>query len=140
LFIGVPRRRVLLPLFAVFDCDRRLDPAADVEVALDLDPARRERGDEIVGDLRDPALAWSPDGTLIAFTSNGAKSFRNVSVVESSGGTAQPVSFLANGQTASRIAWSPDGKYLLFNTAQRGEQSKMARVDLQPHLPRFRED
>ncbi|MFL6463131.1 MAG: S41 family peptidase [Bryobacteraceae bacterium] len=92
------------------------------------------------GDLRDPALAWSPDGTLIAFTSNGAKSFRNVSVMESSGGVAKPVSFLANGQTASRIAWSPDGKYLLFNTAQRGEQSKMARVDLQPHLPRFRED
>ena len=92
------------------------------------------------GDLRNPVLAWSPDSKFLAFTSNGAKSFRNVSVVESSGGTARSVSFLANGQTASRIAWAPDGKYLLFNTAQRSEPSQMARVDLQPHLPKFRED
>ncbi|MBV9226692.1 MAG: PD40 domain-containing protein [Acidobacteriaceae bacterium] len=61
-------------------------------------------------------------------------------MVSITGVTARPVSFLANGQTASRIAWSPDGKYLLFNTAQRGEQSQMARVDLQPRLPGFRED
>lgn len=92
------------------------------------------------GDLRNPVLAWSPDSKFLAFTSNGAKSFRNVSVVESGGSPARPVSFLANGQTASRIAWSPDGKYLLFNTAQRSELSQMARVDLQSHLPKFRED
>jgi len=50
------------------------------------------------------------------------------------------VSFLANGETASKIAWSPDGHYLLFDTAQRSEQVQIARVDLLPHVPKYRED
>ncbi len=87
-----------------------------------------------------PALAWSPDGEFIAYTTVGAKSFRNVNVVSALGGQPQPVSFLANGQTARRICWSPDGEYLLFDTAQRSEPSQMARVDLILHLPKFRED
>lgn len=92
------------------------------------------------GFLEDPALAWSPDSKYIAYTDIGEKSFRNVNVVAASGGKPQPVSFLANGETASRIAWSPDGKYLLFDTAQRSEPSQIARVDLVPHVPKFRED
>ncbi len=92
------------------------------------------------GALQNPVLAWSPDSKFVAYTSVGAKSFRNVNVVAASGGAGLPVSFLANGETASRIAWSPDGKYLLFDTAQRSEPSQMARVDLIPHLPKFRED
>ncbi|HZQ51852.1 MAG TPA: S41 family peptidase [Bryobacteraceae bacterium] len=93
-----------------------------------------------IGLLGQPALAWSPDNKFLAYASMGAKSFRNVNVVPAAGGASQPVSFLANGETASQIAWSPDGKYLLFDTAQRSEQSHMARVDLIPHLPKFRED
>jgi len=93
------------------------------------------------GDLFSPALAWSPDSKYLAYTAVGAKSFRNVYVVSADGnGTGQPVSFLANGETATRIAWSPDGKYLLFDTAQRSELSQIARVDLVPHVPKFRED
>ena len=92
------------------------------------------------GSLMEPVLAWSPDNKFIAFTSLGVKSFRNVNVVGLESGKDQPVSFLANGETASRIAWSPDGKYLLFDTAQRSEPSQMARVDLVPHVPKFRED
>lgn len=93
-----------------------------------------------IGLFGEPALAWSPDSKFLAYASMGAKSFRNVNVVPAAGGASQPVSFLANGETASQIAWSPDGKYLLFDTAQRSEQSHMARVDLIPHLPKFRED
>ena len=92
------------------------------------------------GFLEYPVMAWSPDSKFIAYTSVGAKSFRNVNIVAVAGGPAQPVSFLADGETARRIAWSPDGEYLLFDTAQRSEPSKMARVDLIPHLPKFRED
>jgi Tol biopolymer transport system component len=93
------------------------------------------------GSLQTAALAWSPDSKFLAYTSVGAKSFRNVSVVAAAGGIAQPVSFLANGQTAGGgIAWSPDSKYLLFDTAQRSEPSQIARLDLIPHLPKFRED
>src|SRR5581483_2391993 len=72
------------------------------------------------GELAEPVLTWSPDNKFLAFTVEGAKSFRNVDVVALDGTpAAQPVSFLANGDTASRIAWSPDGSYLLFDTAQR---------------------
>ncbi len=93
------------------------------------------------GDLENPVIAWSPDSKFIAYTTVGAKSFRNVNIVAAAGPAAgQPVSFLANGETASRIAWSPDGKYVLFDTAQRSEPSQIARVDLIPHLPKFRED
>ena len=52
------------------------------------------------------------------------------------GGAARPISFLANGQLG-RIAWSPDGKYILFDTSQRSEDSRIVRVDLVPHVPQI---
>ncbi len=51
-----------------------------------------------------------------------------------------PSSFLsnANGDT---IAWSPDGTYLLFDiVAAHGDRQVLARVDLVPRTPQFRED
>lgn len=91
----------------------------------------------------DSALTWSPDSRWIAFPNIDARSFRNVWVVPAAAGPglgqAQPISFLANGEV-SRLAWSPDGKYLLYDTAQRSERTQMARIDLLPHVPRFRED
>ena len=83
--------------------------------------------------------AWSPDSRWLAFAVTDAKSFRNVHVIPAAGGEAKPVSFLANGN-ASTIAWSKDGKYLLFDTAQRSEDTHIVRVDLLPHVPRYRED
>jgi Tol biopolymer transport system component len=92
------------------------------------------------GELPGSAVTWSPDGQWIAFTMQDKRSFRNVHVVSAAGGESHPVSFLANGETASKIAWSPDGQYLLFDTAQRSEQVQIARVDLLPHVPKYRED
>lgn len=85
------------------------------------------------------APVWSPDSRWIAFVVGDHKSFANIDVVEASGGPVRPVSFLANGQ-AQGVAWAPDGKYLLFATAQRSEDASMVRIDLLPHLPKFRED
>jgi Tol biopolymer transport system component len=89
-------------------------------------------------------VAWSPDSRWIAFPVTDRRSFRNVWVAPVSatgtGGEARPVSFLANGQTGDQIAWSPDGKYLLFDTAQRSEDSHIVRIDLLPHTPKYRED
>ncbi len=101
-------------------------------------------GDRVLytGALRayqEAALTWSPDSKWIAFPNIDARSFRNVWVVPAAGGEAKPISFLANGQV-SQLVWSPDGKYLLFDTSQRSERSQMARIDLLPHVPRFRED
>jgi tricorn protease len=92
------------------------------------------------GELPGSAVTWSPDGQWIAFTRQDKRAFRNVHVVAAAGGESHPVSFLANGETASKIAWSPDGHYLLFDTAQRSEQVQIARVDLLPHVPKYRED
>ncbi len=86
-------------------------------------------------------VAWSPDSHWVVFVPTGVDGFTNLSVVPGDGSApARPITFLANGQSASRLAWSPDGTYILFDTAQRSEVSKLARVDLVPHLPKFRED
>ncbi|OLY93837.1 N-terminal domain of tricorn protease-containing protein [Cnuella takakiae] len=84
-------------------------------------------------------ICWSPDNKWLAFAGYGAKSFRNIYVVPASGGNATPVSFLANTFGGS-LNWSADGSYLLFTTAQRTEDANVARIDLVPQSPRFRED
>jgi tricorn protease len=84
--------------------------------------------------------AWSPDSRWVAFGVTDRRSFRNVWVAPAAGGEAQPVSFLANGNAGDTIAWSPDGKYLIFDTGQRSEPSKLVRIDLLPNTPKYRED
>jgi tricorn protease len=91
------------------------------------------------GAMDDPSLAWSPDSQWVAYTADDSRSFRNVHVVQAKGGETHPVSFLANGQIGG-VAWSPDGRYILFDTSQRSEQAQIARVDLLPHVPKYRED
>ncbi|MCC6389818.1 MAG: PD40 domain-containing protein, partial [Bryobacterales bacterium] len=85
------------------------------------------------------SLAWSPDGRWVAFSSRGTRGFANILVAPKDGGEAKPVSFLANS-SASTVEFSADGKYLLFDTSQRTEETRIARVDLIPRTPRFRED
>lgn len=94
----------------------------------------------IATDERDgPRPTWSPDGQWVAFPMTDGRAFTNVHVVAAAGGAERALSFLANGQMGG-IAWSPDGKYILFDTAQRSEDSKIVRIDLLPHVPRFKED
>jgi tricorn protease len=84
-------------------------------------------------------FVFSPDSKWIAFTSTSGKSFTNVSLVAVTGGEAKQISFLANVFN-STVSWSPDGTYILFDTGQRTEGSQIARIDLIPRTPRFRED
>ncbi|GAB4028779.1 S41 family peptidase [Spirosoma gilvum] len=85
------------------------------------------------------SVAWSPDSKWLAFAAYGTKTFRNISVVPATGGESHAVSFLAN-TFGGNVNWSPDGKYILFGTNQRTEMAQIARVDLVPRLPKFRED
>jgi tricorn protease len=94
----------------------------------------------------DPALftpdhpfAWSPDGRWIAFLQNTEKGFQDVYVISTAGGSAQPVSFLANSSGDS-VVWSQDGTALFFTTGQRTEPGVVARIDLIPRAPKFHED
>ena len=65
--------------------------------------------------------------------------FKNVNVVSVDGGTGGPASYLAN-VFSNTVSWSPDGAYVLFDSGQRTESTQLARVDLVPRTPRFRED
>jgi tricorn protease len=94
-------------------------------------------------DLRPPlqdnrTFTWSPDGKWLGFVSFGERLFRNASVVPAAGGEARPVTFLGN-VNASTISWTPDGRSLYFATSQRSEPGSVARVDLVPRVPKFRE-
>ena len=87
----------------------------------------------------DRPFVWSPDNKWIAFASVSGKSFTNVSVVSAAGGESKPISFIANVFN-NAVSWSPDGTYILFDTSQRTENGQIARVDLLPRTPKFRED
>ncbi len=82
---------------------------------------------------------WSPDSRWLALMPASEKNFRNVTIASAAGGDAKPISFLAN-TFGDYVTWSPDGTYILFNTTQRTETVQVARVDLIPRAPRFRED
>ncbi len=91
--------------------------------------------------LSAPGPIWSPDEKWIAILAIGAKSFTNVSLVPTGapGGPPRPVSFLSN-VFANTLAWSPDGRAIFFDTRQRTEPGRLARVDLTLRTPKFRED
>jgi Tol biopolymer transport system component len=84
-------------------------------------------------------ITWSPDGKWIAYLSGGQGAFQNPYLVPLAGGDARPAAFLPHAFGGS-VVWSPDGTYLLFDTSQRTEDGQIARVDLIPRTPRFRED
>lgn len=88
----------------------------------------------------DRPFVWSPDNRFIAYMPVGSKQFKNVYVAAVDGRTpAQPVSFVAN-LSSNTVSWSPDGTFILFDTGQRTESNQLARIDLIPRTPRFRED
>jgi Tol biopolymer transport system component len=87
----------------------------------------------------DRPFVWSPDNKWIAFLPVGEKQFSNVYVVNVETGKSGPVSFLANVNN-NTVSWSPDGAFLLYVSSQRTETASLARVDLIPRTPQFRED
>ena len=84
-------------------------------------------------------FTWSPDSKWLAYLPVGENQFKNLNIVSVGGGTGRPASFLANVFSNS-VSWSPDGAFMLFDSGQRTESSQLARVDLVPRTPRFRED
>ena len=97
-------------------------------------------GEGFFGDSLDTGGAvWSPDGRWLAIFAVGTKGFTNVHLVPAAGGPPRPVSYVSN-VFANSISWGRDGTFVLFDTRQRTENGQLARVDLVPRTPRFRED
>lgn len=87
----------------------------------------------------EPPFAWSPDNQWLAFLTTGPKAFTNVNIVDAGGKSARAASFVANA-FSNTISWAPNGKTLYFDTGQRTEARQIARIDLTPRTPQFRED
>ncbi|TAN21058.1 MAG: PDZ domain-containing protein [Acidobacteria bacterium] len=84
-------------------------------------------------------MTWSPDSQYLAFLDRADGLFPEAYVVPAGGGKARQVSFVANTNSGA-LAWSPNGRFLLYQTSQRTQPSRIARVDLTPELPLFREN
>jgi tricorn protease len=84
-------------------------------------------------------LAFAPDSSWLAYVSFGERMYRNVHAVELASGRREQLSFLANAWGNS-VAWSPDASFVLYDSRQRTEPGVVARIDLVPVAPKFRED
>ena len=82
---------------------------------------------------------WSPDSQWIAFASWDQNFFCNIHVQHIDENAPRQISFLSN-QYAGNLHWSPDGKYIIFNTGHYRREYQIARIDLEPILPKFKED
>jgi len=89
--------------------------------------------------ITDRPFVWSPDSKWLAYLSVGQSQFKNISITPVENGAGKPATFLAN-VFSNTLSWSPDGTFILFDTGQRTETTQLARVDLIPRTPRFRED
>jgi Tol biopolymer transport system component len=89
--------------------------------------------------ISDRPFVWSPDSKWLAYLPVADNQFKNLHIASVDGGKRQAASFLANVFSNS-VSWSPDGLFMLFDSGQRTESTQLARVDLIPRTPRFRED
>ena len=84
-------------------------------------------------------FGWSPDSQWLVFIATDVNFFNNLYVQHIEADTPKQLTFLSNIGTDS-ILWSPDGKFIIFNTGQYRTESQIARVDLKPIRPVFKEE
>jgi len=89
-------------------------------------------------EVASPSFAWSPDSKWIAFTAQDDRWFTNVYVQSIEESTPHPITFLGN-IGGGGVLWSPNGKFIIFTTGHYRMEAQIARVDLTPVPPSFRE-
>ncbi|MGQ9561773.1 MAG: peptidase MA family metallohydrolase [Candidatus Oleimicrobiaceae bacterium] len=87
-----------------------------------VDP-EREIAEQLTDDLFDDRdAAWSPDGTVIAFSSDrtpyGAEGYYNLYMVDPQTGVVEPATCSPHNDLSP--AWSSDGRYLAFTSDRDG--------------------
>jgi Tol biopolymer transport system component len=78
---------------------------------------------------------WSPDGRRIAFTSD-RKGVRNIYVKDSSGNAGEEL-LLETGFETNVEAWSPNGKFILFNQVRPNHERELWAVAAAGHTEPF---
>jgi Tol biopolymer transport system component/C-terminal processing protease CtpA/Prc len=84
------------------------------------------------------SLAWSPDSKWLVFIAQDERFFSNLYVQRIDEDTARQITFLSNIHAYGPL-WAANGRFILFTTSQYRAESQIARVDLRPLLPAFRE-
>ncbi len=82
---------------------------------------------------------WSPDSQWLAFIATDTHFFSNLYVQHIEADAPKQLTFLSNISTDD-ILWAPNGKFIIFNTGQYRAESQIARVDLKPIQPVFKEE
>ena len=87
-----------------------------------------------VTQLGDPALmaqlpAWSPDGSLIAFSGGASDQSRGLYVMRADGSGARRISTVSGNAGAFAPVWSPDGRRLMFSGGDGSTTVWMVDVD-----------
>ncbi len=96
-------------------------------------------GQAFIGVPEPTEFEWSPDSQWIAFIATDTNFFNNLYVQHREADVPKQLTFLSNIGTDS-ILWSPDGNFIIFNTGQYRSESQIARVDLKPIRPVFKEE
>jgi len=111
------------------------DPATQQRDIWIFDLARGSRARFTFDPADDLNPVWSPDGSRIAWTSDRTGK-RNLYVKPASG-TGQDQLLYESSMHISAEQWSPDGKYLVFNSkVQRGTGAEIAALPLTPGVER----
>ena len=90
----------------------------------------------LIGVPQPTEFEWSPDSQWLAFIATDTNFFSNLYVQHIEADAPKQLTFLSNISTDD-IRWSPDGKFIIFNTGQYRSESQIARVDLKPIRPGF---
>jgi tricorn protease len=86
-----------------------------------------------------PSFTWSPDSRWVAFIAQDERWFSNVYVQRLDQEQPRAVTFLSNISSGA-ILWAPNGRFLCLTTGHHREEAQVARVDLRPPAPEFREE
>jgi tricorn protease len=84
------------------------------------------------------SFAWSPDSRWLVYSARDANFFSNLYLQRVGEETPRQITFLSN-LTLGGPLWAPNGRFIIFTTSQYRDESQIARVDLRPVAPQFRE-
>jgi Tol biopolymer transport system component/C-terminal processing protease CtpA/Prc len=84
------------------------------------------------------SFCWSPDSRWLIFVANDQSGFRNLYAQRIGETEPRQITFLSNVSAWGPI-YAPNGQFVVFTTSNAGENQQVARVELRPPTPFFRE-